>query len=1346
MPNESKYEPIPEQKSLVGRVLGFCIYNKLIVGLVTLFLVTWGIHVAPFDWECKSFPRNPVAVDAIPDIGENQQIVFTEWPGRSPGDVEDQVTYPLTTALLGIPGIRTIRSTSMFGFSSIYIIFEEFSFAERLIEGRDFYWTRSRVLEKLSSLPAGTLPEGVQPTLGPDATALGQIFWYTLEGRDPNGNVTGGWDLEELRTVQDWQVRQTLRSASGVSEVASVGGFVREYQVDVDPDAMRAYKVGIDEVFEAVRRSNIDVGAQTIELNRVEYLIRGLGFVKSVEDIENSVIKTNENVPILVRHVAKVSLGPEPRRGALDKQGAEAVGGVVVARYASNPLDVIKSVKRTIAELGPALPAKAVITDPAIPAQQIGDFARQQGFDAYERAVLNQSAWLEYLRRTPQGQWPTWVTRSQVSVVPFYDRTGLIYETLGTLNDAVYQEILVTAIVIIIMVMHLRSSIMISAVMPLAVLGCFIVMKAFSVDANVVSLAGIAIAVGTIVDMGIVISENILRHLEEDPPDMSRAEVIHRAASEVGGAVLSAVASTIISFLPVFFMTGPEGKLFRPLAFTKTFALFASIVVALTIIPPAAHLLFFPRKIGGKSGRVVVYVSLIVAALVVGRMLSWLVAAALIGFAVYQLSKSVLPRRMNDMAPYAANVVVLAVVGLLLTMDWEPLGPQKGLVRNLLFVGGLIGILMAFILLFERFYPHILRWCLNHKLAFLSIPATLLVLGAMIWLGFDRVFAFVPQGLRANRLWAVAKHTFPGLGKEFMPPLDEGSFLYMPTTMPHASIGEALDVVQKQDIAIGSIPEVESVVGKIGRVESALDPAPIGMIETVINYKNEYVVDQDGRRLTFRYDRVMGEYPRDANGRLIPDPHGRPYRQWRSHVQSPDDIWREIATAAEIPGTTSAPKLQPIAARVVMLQSGMRAAMGVKIKGPDLATIEAVGLEIERMLKEVPSIDPATVVADRIVGKPYLEIVPDRQALARYGVPIQQFQDVLEVAVGGIKGTTIVEGRRRFPVRVRYQRELRDNIEALERVLVPSLDGVQIPLVQLAQIQYVRGPEMIKSEDTSLVGYVLFDKVAGVAEVDVVEAAGRLIQGKEARGEFIRPVGVTITFAGSYENQLHANKTLRLLVPLSLFTIFLVLYMQFRSVPLTLLVFVGVMVAWSGAFLLIWLYGRDWFLDFSIFGTNLRGLFRIHPINLSVAVWVGFLALFGIADDDGVVMGTYLKQAFERHKPQTVAEIREATVQAGKRRVRAALMTTATTILALIPVLGSSGRGSDIMVPMAIPSFGGMTIEILTMLIVPVLYCALQEAKASGTARQQMGRAMQRPADGQGIGTIGATGLEPATS
>jgi Cu(I)/Ag(I) efflux system membrane protein CusA/SilA len=1261
--NESKYEQTPEQKSWMGRVLGFCIYNKLVVGLITLFIIGCGVFVAPFDWNLGGWQRNPVAVDAIPDIGENQQIVFTDWPGRSPQDVENQITYPLTTALLGIPDIKVIRSSSMFGFSSIYIIFEDFSSYEKLMAGKDFYWTRSRVLEKLNSLPAGTLPPGVVPTLGPDATALGQIFWYTLEGRDRDGRPAGGWDLEELRTIEDWQVRPKLRSAFGVSEVASIGGFVREYQIDVDPDAMRVFGVGIEEVFEAVRQSNIDVGAQTIELNRVEYLIRGIGFIKTIKDIEDAVIKVRNNVPVQIRHVAKVAWGPQVRLGALDKAGAEAVGGVVVARYGSNPLAVIKNVREKIEEISPGLPSKTL----------------------------------------PDG------AVSRVTVVPFYDRTALIYETLGTLNDAIYQEVLVTVIVIIIMVMHLRSSILISSVMPLAVLGCFIMMRIFGVDANIVSLSGIAIAVGTIVDMGIVICENILKHLDEDPADMPRAEVIHRAAAEVASGVLSACASTIISFIPVFFMSGPEGKLFKPLAFTKTFALFASIVIALTIIPPAAHIIFFPRKIGAKYARTILYSILAIAGLLIGFKFSWLTGLAIIGFAVFYLFKDSIPRQFQKITPMAANIVVLVLVMVLLTVDWHPLGIQKGLTVNLIFTAILIGSLMVLILLFQHFYEPILVWCLDHKVKFLSIPATLMVLGAFIWFGFDRMFGYVPQVLKANPVWSGMSHTFPGLGREFMPPLDEGSFLLMPATMAHASIGEALDILEKQDVAIGSIPEIESVVGKIGRAESALDPAPVGMIETVITYKDEFITDKNGRRVNFQYDRRKGDFVRDANGLLIEEPHGKPYRQWREHIQTPDDIWKEIITASKIPGTTSAPKLQPIAARLVMLQSGMRAPMGVKIKGPDLETIQKTGFEIEKMLRETPGVEPSTVIADRIIGKPYLEIVPDRSELARYGISVERFQRVVEVAIGGIQVTTTVEGRYRFPVRVRYLRELRGQIATIGKILVPTMAGAQIPIIQLAEIRYVRGPEVIKSEDTVLVGYVLFDKKSDFAEVDVVENAVRVIKEKEATGEFVRPTGVDITFAGTYENQLHATRTLTILVPAALFTIFLVLYFQFRAVTTTLMVFVGVMVSWSGAFLLIWLYAQPWFMNFSMFGANMRELFHVHPINLSVAVWVGFLALFGISDDDGVMMGTYLNQAFREKKIMTIEQIRQTVVAGGKRRVRAALMTTATTILALIPVFTSIGRGSDIMVPMAIPSFGGMAIEILTMLIVPVLYSLTKE-------------------------------------
>jgi len=1366
----SPFEQTPEQRSWVGRIIRFCLLNKLVVALCVLAVVAAGVLFAPFNWQFGGVMRYPVPVDAIPDTGENQQIVYTEWMGRTPKDVEDQITYPLMSALQGIKGVRTIRGLSMFGFSIIYVIFDD---------GVDFYWARARVNEKLNSLPAGALPDGVQPAMGPEATPLGQVFWYTLEGRDPHGRPAGGWDLEELRSIQDWDTRFQLLSAEGVAEVASVGGYVREYQVDADPDAMRAYGVTLTDVFKAVKASNIDVGAKVLELNRTEYFVRSVGFIRNVTDIENSVVAVHENVPVLIKHVATVTLGPAMRRGALNKEGAEAVGGVVVARYGANPLATIDSVKKVIADTEESRPSKAVIDFTKVSREEVVRFAEHRGFEAFVDGELNQAEWLKYLRSTPRVEihpdareeavrfaeergfeafagpkvnrtawlthidanphdpppegvsvvdaWPDWVTISKVTVVPFYDRTGLIYETLGTLNDAISLEILITAVVVIVMMLHLRSSLLIGGMLPLAVLLCFIGMKLFGVDANIVALSGIVIAIGTIVDMGIVICENTLRHLAQADAGEQPAAVIHRAASEVGGAVMTAVATTVISFLPVFAMSGAEGKMFKPLAYTKTFALLASIAVAILVIPPAAHVLFCGRISGRKLRSVLLGLlaagaaALTVYGVAAGSLLIVASGLTVLLFAFHALFAGRIPPRLEKLAPIAATCIVVLLVGVLLTKQWEPLGPQRGFIRNFVFVGGLAGALLSFFELFRRVYCPILRWCLRHKMLFLSMPVLIVIGGATIWLGFDRAFSFVPaagkvvgikpQTTRSTTFWMGAEKKMPGLGKEFMPPLDEGSFLFMPTTMVHASIGECLDILAYQDIAFQAIPEIESVVGKIGRAETSLDPAPISMIETVINYKPEYATDKNGRRMKFRFNDSTGRFARDEGGQLIPDPKGRPYRQWRQHIKSPDDIWDEIVKAGETRATTSAPKLQPIITRMIMMQSGIRAPMGVKIKGDSLESIEQVGMEIERLLKEVPSVKPSTVVADRIVGKPYLEIHPNPEALSRYKVTIADFQDVVEIAIGGRKITTTVEGRRRFPVRVRYQRSLRDSIEQLGRVLVPTYDGTQIPLAQLAEILFVRGPQVIKSEDTFRVGYVVFDKQPGYAEVDVVEECKRYLQSKIEDNELIIPPGVSYSFTGNYENQLRAQKKLALILPLALFAIFMIIYFQFRSVVTTLLVFSGIFVAWAGGFWLIWLYGRPWFLDFSMFGVDMRELFQVHQINLSVAVWVGFLALFGIASDNGVIQSTYLDQVFRRQSPRSVDEIRQATVTAAHRRVRPCLMTSATTILALIPVLTSVGRGSDVMVPMAIPSFGGMLVVLVSIFVVPVLYCMVKERK-----------------------------------
>jgi len=1236
----------------INLIMRFFLEQRLVAALLAAGLVLWGLMAAPFAWDMGGLPRNPVPVDAIPDLGENQQIVFTEWPGRSPQDIDDQVTYPLTVALLGVPGVEDIRSMSIFGFSSIFVIFEE---------GIDFYWSRSRILEKLASLPAGTLPEGVSPALGPDATALGQVYWYTLEGRDAEGNPAGGWSPQELRSIQDWQVRYALASASGVAEVASIGGFVQEYQVDVDPDAMRAYGVTLSDVFTAVRQSNIDVGARSVEINKAEYLVRGLGFIESLEDLETTAVGARGDAPVYLRDIAHVTLGPAARRGALDKAGAEAVGGVVVARHGANPLEVIEGVKAKIAEIAPGLPRKT-LDDGAV---------------------------------------------SQVTVVPFYDRTGLIYETIGTLEDAIGQQILVTIVVVVVMVMHLRSSLLITGLLPISVLGTFIGMKVAGVDANIVALSGIAIAVGTIVDMGIVLTENILRRLDEAGPDDDRLAVTLRATQEVGGAVLTAGLTTIVSFLPVFSLEAEEGRLFTPLAYTKTFALAASILVTLTILPAAAYFLMgrrAPRGLGRRAlGALAVLGGVGVAAW--GPLWG---GSLLAGFGVYWMAEPSLPRGARRVAQWSANLAAMAFVLAVLTRAWAPLGYGRSFGANLVFVGGIIGAILLVFLAFRLAYPRLLALALRWKAATLLAPGALVVVGLVCWLGFPRVFGWLPESLRRSEVAVALAHDFPGLGREFMPSLDEGAFLLMPTTMPHASIGEAMDQLRKMDMAVAAIPEVESVVGKLGRVESALDPAPISMFENVINYRSEYARDEAGRLLRFRVD-DGGEFVRDASGELIPDEGGEPYRQWRDEIRSPDDIWREIERAARIPGTTGAPKLQPIETRLVMLQSGFRAAMGVKVFGPDLETVERFSLEIERALKGAPGVQPETVVADRVAGKPYLEIDIDRERIARYGLSIGQVQEIIEVAIGGRRLTTTVEGRERYPVRVRYLRELRDQIETLGDVLVPAGGDRQIPLRELAEIRYERGPQAIKSEDAALVAYVTFEGAPGLAEVDAVERARAHLEARIADGSLAVPAGARWRFAGRYESSLRAQKRLSVVIPVSLAVIFLLLYFQFRSAFLAMAVFSGVFVAWSGGFILLWLYNQGWFLDVSLLGANLREVFQIGPVNLSTAVWVGFLALFGIATDDGVVMATRLRQAFEERPTETIEGVREATIAAGKLRIRACLMTTATTIIALLPVLTSTGRGADVMIPMAIPAVGGMLVALVTLFVVPVLYCAAQE-------------------------------------
>ncbi|TLX70204.1 efflux RND transporter permease subunit [Labilibacter sediminis] len=1288
---------------MLNKIIKFFLENKLVTFLLLVIFVAWGVVSSPFSWETGFLPTDPVPVDAIPDIGENQQIVYTEWAGQSPQDIEDQISYPLTTALLGIPGVQTIRSNSIFGLSSIYIIFDE---------DVEFYWSRTRILEKLNSLPSGTLPEGVIPSLGPDATALGQVYWYTLEGRDKKGKPNGGWDPHELRTIQDFYVKYGLTSAKGVSEVASIGGFVKEYQVDIDPNAMKAHGVTVSQIMNAVKKSNLDIGARTIEFNRAEYLIRALGYIKSLEDIEMSVVSVTDNIPIRIKDVANVSFGPATRRGGLDKGGAEAVGGVVVARYGANPLEVINNVKAKIENISSGLPSK----------------------------ILDDG------------------TVSKVTIVPFYDRTGLIKETLGTLEEALTLEVLISIIVIIILVLNLRASILISSLLPIGVLMTFIAMRRFGVDANIVALSGIAIAIGVMVDVGVVFTENIIRHVEMiENKGKKLLNIIYESIVEVAPAVITALTTTIISFLPVFAMQAAEGKLFRPLAFTKTFAMISALIIGLTIIPAMAHIIFSIKVNRKKTKQILngILVMLGISFLFFGKIF---IAFAIVAIGVNNLldfkwstlnegfinkegenldkkveanqKKGTLIKRLylrKEFSNYINIGIVALTVVWLLTREWMPLGAQNSDALNLIFTGLLIGVILAAMLLVVRVYPRILTWALANKWQFLSIPIIVVLFGLLSWQGANKVFSFMPDGIKESDTWQSFSETFPGIGKEFMPALDEGSYLLMPTTMPHSGIEENLEVIRMLDKKVNAIPEVDNVIGKWGRVNSALDPAPTSMYENVINYKSEYMLDENGHRIRFKTDKEgafvladgstynpdMDDFRVIERKQLIEDKSGEYFRQWRKHISSPNDIWDEIVKQSSIPGLTSAPKLQPIQTRLVMLQTGMRAPMGIKVFGPDLETIEKVGYELENHLKHVEGVEPMSVFADRVVGKPYLEVDIDRSAISRYGLTIADLQMTLSSAIGGMQLTSTVEGRERFPVRVRYAREYRDNPEDLKKILVATPSGVQVPLGELAEITYTRGAQLIKSENTFLVGYVIFDKKEGYAEVDVVENAQAYLEEKNEQGAFTIPSGVNYKFTGNYENQIRATKRLMIVIPISLIVIFLILYFQFRSITAASLIFTGIFVAFSGGFIMLWLYSQSWFMNFSIGGIHVQDMFQIHTINLSVAVWVGFIALFGIATDDGVLISTYLKQIFDKKKPESIKEVREKVLEAGLKRVRPAMMTTATTIIALLPVLTSTGKGSDIMVPMAIPSVGGMLIATLTIFVVPVLYSMWQERKVA---------------------------------
>lgn len=1081
---------------MINNLIKYCLKTPLVIFVIYGALFFWGA------WAISNIP-----IDALPDIGEKQVVVYTDWPGRSAQDIEDQVTYPLSVALQGVPGVKTVRASSAFGFSEVYLIFED---------NIDYYWARSRVLERLNI--AGTsLPQGVTPVLGPDATGLGQVFWYTVEGE--------GRTLDELRSIQDWFIRYQLNSVKGVSEVATVGGFVKQYQIDIDPNKMLSYGIGLEDVLRAVKDSNIDVGARVIESGGMEFIVRGLGFIKGTEDINKIVVAQENGVPVTIRNIAFVHTGPEFRRGALDKDGAQAVGGVVVMRYGENAMQTIRRVKEKIKEIQPGL---------------------------------------------PKG----------VRVVPFYDRTELIDRTIGTLKEALILESIITLAVVIPFLAHVFAGAIICLALPISVLIAFIIMYYLGIDSNIMSLSGIAIAIGDLVDMGIIMVENSYRHLilEKDAIAKglkTRFDVIYKASSEVGSAVMTAVLTTVVSFLPVFALEAQEGKLFHPLAWTKTLVLLASVVIALTLTP------------------------------------------------------------------------VLCLYGLKGRLK-EP--EENLLVKKL-----------------QARYEKTLRWVLDHRTVFLLLPWAVFT-GSLPFIIPKNIIAFfvffsIAAGTlvfilpRKARSWlagvliaSVLTGWFfvtPRIGREFMPPLDEGSILFMPVMRPAVSLTEAFRVAQAQDKIIASFPEVDMVVGKVGRAETATDPAPVEMFETIITLKDK--------------------------------------KYWRKGMTK-EKLIAEMNAALAIPGVSNI-WTQPIINRIDMLATGIRTSVGVKVFGPDLKKIEEIAQQVESIVRNVPG--ATDLYSEKIVGKPYLEFKIDREQIARYGLTIRQVQDVLEMGVGGESITTTVEGRERYPVSVRYLRELRDNPDALKRVLVPAPGGEQIPITQLADIYFVTGPAMINSENGLLRAYVLMN-VRGRDMVGFVEEASKRVQ-----KELELPPGYFIQWSGQFENQVRSTKKIFILLPISLLINFMLIYMNFRSVSKSLFIFTAIPVSLAGG---VWL---------------LAAYNLLSGFNFSVAVWVGFIALFGIAVDDGVLMTTYLDDVFKEKKGsiRTRKDIIEATVYAGLGRIRPAFLTTANTMAALLPVMFLTGTGSEIMKPMAIPLLGGMLLETVSWFVVPCLYSWYQERR-----------------------------------
>ncbi|MCP4105243.1 MAG: efflux RND transporter permease subunit [Desulfobacteraceae bacterium] len=1146
---------------MIEKVIEWSINNKFMVILATVFVIIGGI---------LAMMNTPL--DAIPDLSDVQVIIYTEYPGQAPQVVEDQVTYPLTTAMLSVPFSKVVRGYSFFGFSFVYIIFED---------GTDLYWARSRVLEYLNFV-SGRLPSGVTPSLGPDATGVGWVYEYVLK------DTTGKYDLQQLRSIQDWYIRYELTAVQGVSEVAGIGGFVKQYQVEVDPNKLLAYNLPIQKVRRAIQRSNNDVGGKLVEMGETEFMVRGLGYIRSLDDLKNIAVGVDKmGTPILLRNIANIQLGPELRRGILEWNGeGEVVGGIVIMRYGENALEVIRKVKQKLKDLEKGL---------------------------------------------PKG----------VKIEMGYDRAGLIERGVHTLTKKLLEEMTVVAVICIIFLLHFRSAFVTIFTLPVGILISFLVMYPLGINANIMSLGGIAIAIGVMVDASVVLVENAHKHLEKDRGKKTHAEIILAASKEVGPALFYSLLIITVSFLPVFSLQEQSGRLFKPLAYTKTFAMAASSVLAITIVP--VLMIFFIREepisseISGKQ-RILIWIAALAGPPVL------VVAAGLAGL---------------NLPGWSLTAALALSAFIFLCLIRQKIVPEK---QNPLS--------RFFIRIYMPFINLVLRW------------RKMTVLMAVMVLG-------------------VTYYPASRLGSEFMPPLNEGDLLYMPTTLPGISITKAKELLQQTDKIIQKFPEVRHTLGKIGRAETPTDPAPLSMIETTIMLRPqvEYEMIQVNRFFSDWSEWLRKPlsliWPEVKKGKVIHEWRkkkiDRFFSNWPSRLKTPlawiwpeeryitiEELAEDLDRAIQFPGLTNAWTM-PIRTRIDMLSTGIKTPVGIKLMGPDLDVLSELGAQIEAVVQDIPG--TLSAYSERVTGGNYLDFNIRREHIARYGLTVGDVQAVIMTAIGGMNVTYTVEGLERYPVNLRYNRELRDDTEQLKRVLVPTPTGAQVPLAQLADFSIHKGPAGIKSENSRRTAWIYVD-LRGVDVGSYVKNAKVVID-----KEIDIPAGYSIVWSGQYEYMEKARKTLNIIVPITLMVIFILLYIHFHSIIEASVVMASLPFA---------LIGGVWLL-------------YILNYNISVAVVVGFIALAGLAAETGVVMLVYLDETFNRrhnHGNMNSAEdLRDSIIEGAVERVRPKLMTVATTLIGLLPVMWGTETGSQVMKRIAAPMVGGLiSSTVLTLVIIPAVY------------------------------------------